>query len=194
MRRARLVFASVTGCYFGLRFMRWSGWYVRFAIALAVWQRALMWLESLECSMSFSSVGGCRKSLPRTDTSPSKSGATLTFATIGLSVLVGVAGIAKLAGAKPLADQFQEFGLPKSMMLVVGSLEVAAAIGLSVRTLTFYAASGLAVLMLGAIGNHVKVKHPFSQMVPSVLVLGLAAMVAVASWPTAGLIWEFLGF
>ncbi len=103
----------------------------------------------------------CRKKLPLANTSPRPSGVTLFIAIIVLSILIGAAGIAKLAGAKPLADQFQEFGLPKAMMLVVGSLEIAAAIGLNFRLLVFYAASGLVLLMLGAIANHVKVKHAF---------------------------------
>lgn len=47
-----------------------------------------------------------------------------------LSVLIGVAGLATLAGAKPLAAQFAEFGLPKAMMYIVGVLELLAGISL----------------------------------------------------------------
>lgn len=117
----------------------------------------------------------------------------MTIVTICLAVLIGIAGVAKLAGAKSLADQFHEFGLPKTMMYLVGSLEVAAAIGLNFNLLRFYASCGLVLLMLGAVGNHVKVKHPFTQMAPSLVVLLLAGIVASGAWSTAGLVWDTLG-
>ena len=41
-----------------------------------------------------------------------------------------MAGGAKLAAAKPLADQFHEFGLPLGLMRVIAVLEIAGAIGL----------------------------------------------------------------
>ncbi len=107
----------------------------------------------------------------------------MNFVVIILSILIGLAGVAKLAAAKPLADQFREFGLPKALMFLVGFLELSAAIGLHLASLKFYAASGLVLLMLGAIGNHVKVKHPAAQMLPSVVVLVLALIVAVGAAP-----------
>ena len=92
------------------------------------------------------------------------------------------AGLAKLFGAKPIADQFREFGLPKSAMYMVGILEVAGAGGIFFRSLGVLAAVGLAGLMIGAIGNHLKVHHPFSKFAPSavllVLSLGLAYFLA----------------
>ena len=52
---------------------------------------------------------------------------------IVVAVAFLLAGGAKLAGAKPLADQFEEFGLPRKMMYLVGLLEIAGAIGFSPR-------------------------------------------------------------
>jgi len=100
-----------------------------------------------------------------------------------LKLIVGfafaLAGGAKLAGAKPLADQFEEFGLPQFMMYLVGVLELAGAIGLFVDPLSSWAVLGLAGLMLGAIGNHVKAKHKFGKMAPSLLLLVLTGVLAV---------------
>ena len=46
-----------------------------------------------------------------------------------LKIIIGIAfllaGVAKLAGAKPLADEFEEFGLPRFLMYLVGVLEIA---------------------------------------------------------------------
>jgi uncharacterized membrane protein len=99
----------------------------------------------------------------------------MTIITYILSALFLFAGGAKLVGAKPLADQFKEFGLPLSMMRVVGILELAGAVGLQLPALTLWVAVGLGLLMLGAVANHLKVKHPLSKMAPSLVLLVLLA-------------------
>lgn len=94
-----------------------------------------------------------------------------------LAAMIGVAGAAKLFGAKPIALQFAEFGLSAGAMRLVGALEVAAAVGLWVAP--FWAACGIALLMLGAVANHAKVRHPAGQFAPSIVVLALAVAVAL---------------
>ncbi len=116
----------------------------------------------------------------------------MVFVKLVLSILIGLAGLAKLAGAKPLADQFAEFGLPKAMMYVVGVLELCAAIGLWFDPTKFYAAAGVVLLMLGAIANHMKAKHGLGQTGPSILVMVLAAVVAYDSIDSARLLFERL--
>jgi hypothetical protein len=96
-----------------------------------------------------------------------------------LSAAFLMAGGAKLAGAKPLADQFREFGLPLWVMRTVGLLEVAGAIGLWVKPFPVWAATGLAGLMLGAVGNHLKVRHPLSKSAPAIVLLVLLAIFAI---------------
>ena len=93
-----------------------------------------------------------------------------------LSVAFLLAGGAKLAGAKPLADQFCEFGLPLWSMRVIGALELVGAIW--VEPYPFWAALGLAGLMVGAVVNHVKARHSISQVAPSALLLILCLVVA----------------
>jgi uncharacterized membrane protein YphA (DoxX/SURF4 family) len=101
-----------------------------------------------------------------------------TVLKILLSAAFLLAGGAKLAGAKPLADQFREFGLPAWTMPLVGVLEVAGASGLWFGPVSLWAALGLAGLMLGALANHAKARHPFSKSVPSAVLLLLSVLVA----------------
>ena len=86
-----------------------------------------------------------------------------------LTILFVFAGSAKLFSAKAIQEQFEEFGLPKYVMFGVGCLEVLGAVGLHVKNVAFYAAFGLLLLLIGALVNHLKVKHPFSKIAPSLL-------------------------
>ena len=93
-----------------------------------------------------------------------------------------LAGLAKIVGVKPLADQFEEFGLPSWLMRLVGLLEIAGAVGLFVRPARFWAAAGLLGLMLGAVANHLKVRHAMSKAAPAFVLLILCAVIGVLSW------------
>ena len=64
-----------------------------------------------------------------------------------LSILFALAGSAKLLSAKPMHEQFKEFGFPKYFMIVVGALEVIGAIGLQIKNLSIYAAIGLLLVV-----------------------------------------------
>ena len=99
-----------------------------------------------------------------------------------VAVAFTIAGAAKLRRAKPLVDQFREFGLPGWSILAVGALEVLGAAGLIVDVTRFWAALGLVLLMLGAVANHVKVRHPISKSVPALILVVLAGVVAAISW------------
>lgn len=85
-------------------------------------------------------------------------------------------GAAKLFQAKPLKDQFVEFGLTPKYLFVVGALEVSGGICLFFPATQFPAAIGLFVLLLGAISSHLKAKHPFSSFVPA-LILGIGLII-----------------
>ncbi|MBK1790860.1 DoxX family protein [Persicirhabdus sediminis] len=93
------------------------------------------------------------------------------------TILLALAGILKMVGIKPMVEQFAEFGLPKIAMRLIGLAEVAAAVGLWLPGLRQYAAGGMVLMMLGAIANHIKVKHPISQSFPAILVLVLCALI-----------------
>ena len=100
----------------------------------------------------------------------------ITALGIALSALFLAAGIAKLLRATPLKVQFEEFGLPASLMSLVGAAEVAGALGLQIDRLRIPAALGLALLMAGAVANHLKVKHPVGKLLPSAMLLLLLGL------------------
>ena len=75
-----------------------------------------------------------------------------------LRVVVGLAFLAaggsKLAGTPAMVVMFAKIGFGQWFRILTGSLEVAGAIGLFVPRFAVYAASLLAVVMVGAIGFH----------------------------------------
>jgi len=93
-----------------------------------------------------------------------------------VTVLFGIAGIAKLLSVKPIKDQFQEFKIPIPMMYLVGILEITGAILLHIESIKLYSTVGLIFLMLGAIVNHIKAKHTIDKSLPSILLLILSSI------------------
>ncbi|MGB0651590.1 MAG: DoxX family protein [Thermoplasmatota archaeon] len=110
-------------------------------------------------------------------------GATSRSKLIGLWVLTALlafaflgAGINKVIGNEAVVGPLEDdLGVPSWALTVIGALEVAGAIGLLVNRTRFWAADGLALLMLGAVGTHL-VNGDFA--VP--LVLGTLA--GVLAW------------
>lgn len=82
--------------------------------------------------------------------------------------------------ADNLKEEFKAYGLPKWFMWTIGSLKILLAVALLASIhfaeLEMYAAYGIAFLMLGAVGMHIKVKDPLKKSFPafSFLVLSLA--------------------
>ena len=105
----------------------------------------------------------------------------MTIFAIVLGVFYFIVGAAKLAGAKPLAEQFDEFGLGQNVMRAVGAAEVAAAVGLQIDRVDVLAAGGMILMMLGALFNPRSVNHPPTAMGPALVVLvGSAAFLALS--------------
>jgi uncharacterized membrane protein YphA (DoxX/SURF4 family) len=90
------------------------------------------------------------------------------------------AGAAKLAGVPQMHASFALLGLPAWFGYFIGASEVAGAIGLFIRPLRVLAASGLVVVMLGALYFHV-VHTPLAQGIPAAVLLALAVTVIVQS-------------
>ncbi len=90
-----------------------------------------------------------------------------------LALPVLAAGAAKLAGVPQLHESFALMGLPAWFGYFIGAAEVAGAIGLFVPVLRAWAASGLAMVMLGALGFHA-LYTPLSQGLPALVLLGLS--------------------
>jgi len=84
--------------------------------------------------------------------------------------------------ARNIREEFAVYGLPAWFMILVGTLKLMCATlllaGLWFPALTQPAAIALAVLMLGAVSMHVKVRDPLKKTLPSVSVLVLCLVVA----------------
>lgn len=85
--------------------------------------------------------------------------------------------------AKSMREEFEVYGLPVWFMRVIGTLKLLFATlliaGVWFPVLTTPAALGLAVLMLGAVAMHIKVKDPLKRSLPAFSVLVLCLFVAV---------------
>lgn len=85
--------------------------------------------------------------------------------------------------ATNMREEFEEYGLSERTMYAAGAAKVTLAslmlIGLFVPKLVRPASTGLAALMLGAIGMHVKVKDPVKRAIPAMSVFTGAALSAI---------------
>jgi len=85
--------------------------------------------------------------------------------------------------ARNMREEFAAYGLPFWFMGVIGGLKVTLALALLVGVwmpeVGQWAAIGLGVLMLGALGMHLKVKDPFQKALPSIVLLGLCVAIVL---------------
>jgi len=103
-----------------------------------------------------------------------------TLAATGLLTLGFLgAGGTKLSGAEEMVQNFSKYGLPLEFMYFIGACEVAGAIGLWLKMsiivpwpLRRLAASGLALIMVGAVAMHI-MHDPIVNAVPAVVFLAL---------------------
>jgi hypothetical protein len=85
--------------------------------------------------------------------------------------------------ATNMKEEFAEYGMSETAMYAVGATKVGLAtamlVGHRVPKLVRPASAGLAALMLGAIGMHVKVGDPIKRALPAISVFTLSATSAV---------------
>ncbi len=83
-------------------------------------------------------------------------------------------------GAGNMADEFAAYGLPKWFMYLVGAGKIFIAalmiIGFWVPMVVYPASALLALLMIGAVAMHIKVRDPFIRAVPALLMLVMAVV------------------
>ena len=86
--------------------------------------------------------------------------------------------------AESMKEEFKIYGLPPWSVSVVGFLKLIFAVSLIVGIwfplLVRPAAIGIAVLMLGAVAMHIKVKDPAKKSLPALTMLVLSVFVALA--------------
>ncbi len=87
--------------------------------------------------------------------------------------------------ARNIKEEFAVYGLPTWFMYAVGTLKVVLAALLIAGTwipgVVQPAAIGMAVLMVGAVSMHIKVKDTVKKILPSLTVLVLSLLVAILS-------------
>ena len=86
--------------------------------------------------------------------------------------------------ATNMKEEFSVYGLPDWFMLSIGflkiSLSVLLIVGLWVPALTKPAATGMALLMVGAIAMHFKVGDAARKSLPAFVVLSLCVLIALS--------------
>ena len=84
--------------------------------------------------------------------------------------------------AETMKDEFISYGLPDYFVWLIGFLKVSLAtlliIGIYINSLVFPASVGMAILMVGAIAMHIKVKDEMIKSLPATIFLFLSLSVA----------------
>lgn len=87
-----------------------------------------------------------------------------------VSAVMVMGGILKLSGDPTVLKSFSDLGLPSWFGTFVGVAELAGAVGLWLRSTSFWAALGISLVMIGAIYYHIAFP-PASAGVPAAIVL-----------------------
>lgn len=87
--------------------------------------------------------------------------------------------------ATSLKEEFAVYGLPDWMRIAVGALKVGAAValvaGIWITQLVLPAAVLVAVLMIGAISMHFKIRDPLKRFVPALVMLVFCIIIAIGA-------------
>lgn len=83
--------------------------------------------------------------------------------------------------ARSMPEEFAAYGLPGWFLYVVGALKVGGALcliaGIWLPGLVLPSALVIAVLMVGALAMHLKIRDPFRKCVPALFMLTLCVMI-----------------
>ena len=109
------------------------------------------------------------------------------ISTVLVAAVYCAAAYGKLSGVQEMVDNFHRWGFSNELRLFVGSAELIGALGLLIPATATLAASGLSVIMVGAIFTHLANHEGPMALVPLVLlclVLWIAyrRRDAVGSW------------
>lgn len=80
-----------------------------------------------------------------------------------------------------MKEEFANYGLPVWVMTVIGSLKVILSVALIAsiwyQQIESIPAMGIAILMLGAVFMHIKIRDPLKKSLPAVTLLILSALI-----------------
>ena len=100
------------------------------------------------------------------------------------AIAFAAAGAGKLMGVPIMHQSFATMGLPSWFGYFIGACELAGAVGLLLLQTRKLAASGLVVIMLGAVYFHVAYSEP--SPVPAIVLLALLALTIWWKWQPKG--------
>ena len=104
------------------------------------------------------------------------------IASVVLALVAAASGIPKVMGTAQMVEEARHLGVPRIGYIVIGSLELAAAVGLlaglAVTPLGIAAATGIILMMIGAVASHVRVGDPYAAMAPA-LTVGVAGAITL---------------
>lgn len=92
-----------------------------------------------------------------------------------IAALFAIQGIVKLSASPAWVSRFQRWGYPEHFYLVVGIVELFAAIALLVPRIAKWGASILIVVMVGATATHALHREP--QVMTTLVLLALLALI-----------------
>jgi putative oxidoreductase len=98
-----------------------------------------------------------------------------------LALGFGTTGLMKLGGASAMVTLFDQIGVGQWLRYLIGSLELAAAIGMLIPVLSGLAALGLTALMIGAAVTNIAILR--TNPVTPLVFLVISISVAVSQWP-----------
>lgn len=87
--------------------------------------------------------------------------------------------VPKLMSAPDTVANFERWGLPGKMYLVIGTFEILGAIGLLIPTTSTSAAVGLIMIMMGALYTHLTHGEMLMAMMPAMVMMMLAFVIYV---------------
>lgn len=83
--------------------------------------------------------------------------------------------------SKSLLEEFHAYGLSTQLAYVVGFIKVALSVLLLISIFwepaTFFAATGIILMMAGAIAMHFKIQDPIKKSLPAILFLSLSVLI-----------------
>lgn len=83
--------------------------------------------------------------------------------------------------ARTLKEEFKQYGYPNWVFFVIGALKIASALLLAMGFLwpifTMLGSLSLTVLMIGAVGSHLKVNDPLMKMTPALVMATLSLFI-----------------
>lgn len=101
-------------------------------------------------------------------------------ASVLLTLVAAASGVPKIASTARMRDEATHLGIPRTGYVLIGALELAAAIGLLVGLarplLGIAAAGGLVLMMVGAVLAHLRAGDRTAALAPAVAVGVTAAL------------------